>query len=81
MIDRHNRCRQEDLQLEHKVKTMTWSRRVNLSILEMCIVDAYLVFKSVACNKRITQRYFELNLRISSSTTTLTLWVVVAGKL
>jgi Transposase IS4 len=44
MIDRHNRYRRDDLQLEHMVKTMTWWKRVNLSILGMCVVDAYFVF-------------------------------------
>jgi hypothetical protein len=62
MIDRHNWCRQDDLQLEHKVKTMTLSKRVNLSVLGMCVVDTYLVLRSVACNERITQRDFYIEL-------------------
>jgi hypothetical protein len=62
MIDRYNRCRQDDLQLERKVKTMPSWRRVNLFILGMCVVDAYLVFKSAACNESITQRDFYLEL-------------------
>jgi hypothetical protein len=61
MIDMHNRSRQDELKLEHKVKTMT-RKRVNLSMLEMCIVDTYLVFKPVACNKRITKRDFYIEL-------------------
>jgi hypothetical protein len=58
MIDRHNRCRQDDLQLEHKVKSLTWWKTINLSVVGICIGDAYLVFKSVARNESNTQRDF-----------------------
>jgi hypothetical protein len=58
MIDRYNRCRQDDLRMEHKVKSLTWWKRVNLSVVGMCAVDAYLVFKSVARSESITQRDF-----------------------
>jgi len=43
-IDRHNRCRQDDLRLEHKLVTHDWSMRVNLSFLGMCVVDAWLLY-------------------------------------
>lgn len=43
-VDRHNRCRQDDLRLEHKLGTHSWSQRVILSILGMCIVDAWLLY-------------------------------------
>ena len=43
-IDRHNRCRQDDLRLEHKLVTHDWSMRVNLSLLGMCIVDSLLLY-------------------------------------
>lgn len=42
-IDRHNRCRQDDLRLEQKLGTHDWSLRVNLSVLGMCIVDSWLL--------------------------------------
>ena len=42
-IDRHNRCRQDDLKLEHKLRTHDWSQRVNISLLGVCIVDAWLL--------------------------------------
>jgi len=42
-IDRHNRCRQDDLRLEHKLGTHDWSQRVNLSLLGICIVDSWLL--------------------------------------
>jgi len=43
-IDRHNRCRQDDLRLENKLVTHDWSMRVNLSLLGMCVVDAWLLY-------------------------------------
>lgn len=43
-IDRHNRCRQDDLRLEHKLGTHDWSLRVNLTLLGMCLVDAWLLY-------------------------------------
>lgn len=42
-IDRHNRCRQDDLHLEHKMGTHDWSLIVNLTILGICIVDSWLL--------------------------------------
>lgn len=44
MIGRHNRCRQDDLRLEHKLVTHDWSMRVNLSLLGICVVDAWLLY-------------------------------------
>jgi len=43
-IDRHNRWRQDDLQLEHKLITHDWSMRVNLSLLGMCVVDEWMLY-------------------------------------
>ena len=43
-IDRHNRCRKDNLRLEHKYGTHNWSTRVNLSILRMCVVDSWMLF-------------------------------------
>lgn len=42
-IDQHNRLRQQSLELERKVKTHMWDRRVNLSIFAMVVCDAYLL--------------------------------------
>jgi hypothetical protein len=61
MIDMHNRCRPDDLQLEHNEKSLTGWRQVNL-VVGMCVVDAYLVFKSASPNESITQRYFYIEL-------------------
>ncbi len=44
-IDRHNRCRQDDLRLEKKFRVREWSTRVNTSLLAICIVDAWLLYK------------------------------------
>jgi hypothetical protein len=62
MIDRQNRCRQDDLQLEHKLKYLTLWKTVNLSVVGTCVMDAYLLFKSVARNKSSTQRDFYIEL-------------------
>jgi hypothetical protein len=45
MIDRHNCCWQDTLRIEKKLGTLEWDRWVNLSILSMCIVDAWLTWK------------------------------------
>jgi len=37
-IDRHNRCRQDDLRIEHAYGTHDWSTRVNMSILGICVL-------------------------------------------
>jgi len=43
-IDRHNRCWQDDLRLEHRLVTHDWLMRVNLSLLGMCVVDAWMLY-------------------------------------
>jgi len=43
MFDQHNRCRQDDLRLEYKFGTHDSSQRVNISLLGMCIVDAWFL--------------------------------------
>jgi hypothetical protein len=45
MIDRHNRYRQDDLQLEKKLQTKEWSMRVGMSIFGIIVVDSWLVYK------------------------------------
>ena len=41
----HNRCLQDDLNLEKKFEVKEWSLRVNTSLLAICIVDAWLLYK------------------------------------
>jgi hypothetical protein len=48
-IDRHNRSRQDNLQLERKLGTHDWSLRVNFSILGMHIIDTWHVWKGLGC--------------------------------
>ena len=43
-IGMHNRLRQDDLCIAKKIETKDWSRRVNLSIFSMIVVDTWLVF-------------------------------------
>ena len=38
-IDRHNRLRQDELELERSIGTHNWSKRVNMSIFGMIVVD------------------------------------------
>jgi hypothetical protein len=47
MIDRHNRQRQDSLDIEKKVMTVHWERRVNLGLFGMMVVDAYHVWAGV----------------------------------
>lgn len=46
-IDHHNRDRQDTLGIERKLITKDWSKRVNLTILAMIIVDTYKVYKGL----------------------------------
>jgi hypothetical protein len=44
-IDQHNRCQQSGLDLEKKIQTKSWHKRVNLSIFGMIVVDSYLLHR------------------------------------
>ena len=46
-VDSHNRKRQYDLNLEKKLGTHDWSKRANMSILGVCIVDTYLSYQGI----------------------------------
>jgi hypothetical protein len=56
-IDQHNRHRQATLMLENKLPTQEWSRRVNMTLFGMLVVDAWLAFSECtqACE---TQKEF-----------------------
>jgi len=47
-IDRHNRCRQAGLQIEKKIKVLSYDKRVNTSMFGMIVVDALNLFKGVS---------------------------------
>jgi hypothetical protein len=49
MIDRHNRQQQDNLDIQKKVMTVQWERRVNMGHFGMMVVDAYHVLAGV-CN-------------------------------
>ena len=57
-IDRHNRCRQDDLQLERKLVTLDWSKRVGISLLGIIIVDSWLLYSGAHGGEGLTQRKF-----------------------
>jgi hypothetical protein len=40
LIDQHNRCRQDNLQLERKCFTTIWSMRLNVILIGIIIVDS-----------------------------------------
>jgi Transposase IS4 len=44
-IDQHNRTRQDTLQLERKLQTNNWDKRVNTTLFAMIVVDAFLLCK------------------------------------
>lgn len=50
-IDRHNRCRQEELILEEKFEVKEWSMRFNTTLLAICIVDAWKIYKGAMGNR------------------------------
>ena len=57
--DRHNRCRQDDFQPEHKLITHDWSMRVNLSLFGMCVVDAWMLYSGAhGTAAELTQNQF-----------------------
>ena len=45
-IDQHNRDRQSTLNLEKKMKTHDWAKRVGTSLLSICVVDTWKVYNS-----------------------------------
>jgi len=61
-IDRHNRCRQDDVRLEHKLGTHDWAQSVNISLLGVCIVDAWLLHSGARGPACLKQAAFYENL-------------------
>jgi hypothetical protein len=45
IIDQHNRCRQADLEMEKRFQVKEWSFRVNFSLLDMIVVDSWMVYR------------------------------------
>jgi hypothetical protein len=46
-IDHHNRYRPDNLCINRKLLTKDWSKRVNLTILAIIVVDTYKVYKGL----------------------------------
>ena len=44
-IDQHNRVRQDGLKMERKFGTHDWSKRINLTLLSVCFVETFKVYK------------------------------------
>jgi hypothetical protein len=60
-IDQHNRHRQDTLNLESKLRVHDWSKRVNMTLFGMMVVDAWLAF-SGCTNTTTTQKDFYMHL-------------------
>lgn len=70
-IDRHNRCRQDDLRLEKKLGTHDWSTRVNHSLLGICLVDSWMLYhgaRGPAATLLQTQFYEQLATELIDNT-------------
>ena len=46
-INRHNRCRQESLDIKKKLGTKDWSKRFNLSVFAMNVVNVWLAYQCI----------------------------------
>jgi hypothetical protein len=57
-IDQHNRSRQADLGIERKLGTNDWSKRVNLSIFSMIVIDAMFVYKEATLSDESPNLFF-----------------------
>jgi hypothetical protein len=57
-IDQHNRHRQDTLQLERKLQTNDWHKRVNMTIFGMCVIDAFLLAEGCCCGGAIANPAF-----------------------
>lgn len=44
MVDRHDRCRQDDLRPEHNFGAHNCSTFVSISLVGMCAVDAWMLY-------------------------------------
>lgn len=58
MVDRHNRHRQDTLQLEVKLGTQNWGMRVNLSIFGMIVVDTWLAYSQCTGTKENQKDFY-----------------------
>ena len=78
IVDQHNRSRQDSLRLEKKVEVKECSKCFTLGILDVCIVDAYMLYKGgrvakFAMIRTISISYFSKNSLVMT-------WVVSSEK-
>ena len=59
-IDHHNRRRHDGLRLESKLETNDWSKRVNMSIFGMIVVDCFLVYSQLVQQEAENDFYVRL---------------------
>jgi hypothetical protein len=65
-IDQHNRCRQDTLNLEKKLETKEWNRRVNMSIFGMIVVDSWMLYKGCTGGEKMGQmEYYKARIKDS----------------
>ena len=57
-IDRHNRCRQDSLQLERKIGTLNFDMWVNTTLLGMMIVDTWLVYSKATGTTELEKDFY-----------------------
>jgi hypothetical protein len=57
-IDQHNRTSQDTLQLERKLQTNSWDKRVNTTLFGMIVVDAYLLAKGCSGSIKLQNASF-----------------------
>ncbi|KAG7343793.1 hypothetical protein IV203_021801 [Nitzschia inconspicua] len=57
-IDQNNWHRQDNLQIERKIETKNWATRVGTTILGMCIVDAWLVYKGATRTSETRSQFY-----------------------
>ncbi|KAL3815427.1 hypothetical protein ACHAXA_009172 [Cyclostephanos tholiformis] len=58
-IDRHNRLRVDELQLDRNLGTKHWDKRFNIGVLGIICVDAYLFFQQVVSANNRTRSCLE----------------------
>lgn len=57
-VEEHSRCRQDVLNMEKKIETKNWAKRVNHSLLSACVVDSWLLYKNGAENASSQQDFY-----------------------
>jgi hypothetical protein len=57
-IDRHNHHRMKTLCLERKLGTKEWLTRVNMSVVGMIVVDAWLAFSGCMQTKEVHKDFY-----------------------